>query len=261
MKFSRRSLYVSLLGVGLSVAACGAQPDAGSETTTFSPPAEAVVSEAVENGDEARQAAEPASDSIPSTTEAPAQGGDLNGDDVPDALALSPLSSQVVELPSAFPERVLDGLGELVGAPPVSISLPSLDVNEAQIIPVGLEENGELEVPGADTVGWYQFGVGVGGGQGSAVLAAHIAYNGRNGVFVALSEAEIGDEVVVDRAGQDITYRVESITQYGKFDLPIDDLFRETGDERLVLITCGGSFNPSLRSYDDNVVVIATPVV
>lgn len=256
MNLTRRSLYVSLLSVGLSVAACGAQPDAGSETTTDNSPQEVVVSEAVDGDVEARQAAEPASDSIPSTTEAPGEK-----DSASDALALSPLSSQVIELPSAFPERVLDGLGDPVGQAPLSISLPSIGVDNAAIIPVGLEENGELEVPGADTVGWYQFGVGVGGGEGSAVLAAHIAYNGRNGVFVALSEAKVGDEIVVNREGADITYRVDSITQYGKFDLPIDDLFTETGDERIVLITCGGSFNPSLRSYDDNVVVIATPIV
>lgn len=257
MTFTRRSLYVSLLGIGLSVAACGAQPDAGSETTTNNAPLEAVVSEAVDEVVDSRQAAEPSTGSTPATTAAPMS----SGDEVPDALALSPLSSQVIELPNAFPERVLDGLGDPVGVAPVAISIPALGVNGAEIIPVGLEDNGELEVPGAETVGWYQFGVGVDGGEGSAVLAAHIAYNGRNGVFVALSEASVGDEVVVSNGGEDITYRVDSITQYGKFDLPIDDLFAESGDERLVLITCGGSFNPSLQSYDDNVVVIATPVV
>lgn len=255
MRITRRSFYVSLLGIGLSVAACGAQPDAGSETTTNTSPMEAVVSEAVGEEGEPRQAAEPSTVSAPSTTEAPSASGDA-----PDALALSPLSSQVVELPSAFPDRVLDGLGDPVGDTPVAISIPALGVDSADIIPVGLEGNGELEVPGADTVGWYRFGVGVDGGQGSAVLAAHIAYNGRNGVFVALSEAAVDDEVVISTGGEEITYRVDSIDQYGKFDLPIDDLFAESGDERVVLITCGGSFNPSLQSYDDNVVVIATPI-
>lgn len=257
MPFTRRSRSVSLLVIGLVIAACGGQPDAGSEITALSSPAGAVVSEAEGVAAEALLAAEPVTDSIPSTTEPVSPGAES----LPDALALSPLSSQVIELPSALPERVLEGLGEPVGQTPLSISLPALGVERAQIIPVGLEENGELEVPGAETVGWYRFGVGVGGGQGSAVLAAHIAYNGRNGVFVALSESAVGDEVVVSQEGVDLTYRVEEITQYGKLDLPIGELFTETGEEKLVLITCGGSFNPSLQSYDDNVVVVATPVV
>jgi len=34
-------------------------------------------------------------------------------------------------------------------------------------------------------------------------------------------------------------------------------LFRATGPGRLVLITCGGPFNASPRSYQDNILVIA----
>lgn len=233
----RRSLAVSTLCVGLSVASCGAQPDAGSEFAVLSSPATTASSEAV--------AVTPSSTSTTTVAE--------------QDRSLSPLSSQVVELPSALPDRVLDGLGEPVGQVPESVTLPSLGVDGAQVIPVGLEESGELEVPGADAVGWYQFGVGVGGGRGSAVLAAHIAYNGRNGVFVGLADSEIGDQVIVSQDGVDLTYVVESVTQYGKFDLPFEDLFNESGEERLVLITCGGSFNPSLRSYDDNIVLIAVP--
>lgn len=238
MLSTRRFIAVSCLFIGLSVAACGTQPDAGSETAVVNSPSTTAVSEPVEER----------VSSAPTTTVS--ESGE----------SLSPLSSQVIELPSALPDRVLDGLGEPVGQMPEQISLPDIGVDGAEIIPVGLEDNGELEVPGADTVGWYQFGVGVGGGQGSAVLAAHIAFNGRNGVFVELAESSAGDQVVVSRGGIDIRYEIESVAQYGKFDLPVDDLFDESGPERLVLITCGGSFNPSLRSYDDNIVVIATPV-
>ena len=33
-----------------------------------------------------------------------------------------------------------------------------------------------------------------------------------------------------------------------------------TGPETLVLITCGGSFDPDIRRYRDNIVVYAVPV-
>ena len=37
-------------------------------------------------------------------------------------------------------------------------------------------------------------------------------------------------------------------------------VFSKEGEPTLVLITCGGSFNRGLNSYDDNVVVYADPV-
>ncbi len=250
MKFTSRAFRASFLCIGLGLAACGAQPDAGSEIAALNEPSSAAVSEAVESdsGSQAEQEVAPTEKSIPGLAPEPA------------ADELSPLSSQVIQLESAFPERVLEGLGDPIGFQPENISLPSLGIDEAEIVPVGLEDNGELELPGANAVGWYQFGAGIEGGRGSAVLAAHIAYNGRDGVFRDLADTQVGEEIVVERDGQDMVYFVESVSQYGKWDLPIDDLFSENSDERLVLITCGGSFNPSLRSYDDNVVVVATPL-
>jgi len=37
------------------------------------------------------------------------------------------------------------------------------------------------------------------------------------------------------------------------------DLFAFDGAPRLVLITCGGEFDPDAGSYDENVVVIGEP--
>jgi len=172
----------------------------------------------------------------------------------------SPLASIVEPLGSALPEEALVGVGEPLGFRPLSMAIPDLDVQNAPIQPVGIEDNGELEVPGAEAIGWYQFGAGIGGGRGSTVLAGHIAYNGVDGVFRDLDQMQAGQVFSVDHDGSTLSYEVTEVIQYTKEALPIEDLFREDGDERLVLITCGGSFNPSLRSYDDNVVVIAVPV-
>ena len=56
------------------------------------------------------------------------------------------------------------------------------------------------------------------------------------------------------------TYSVVERQQYGKTALPADRIWTRTGPETLVLITCGGSFNPEIRRYRDNVVVFAVPV-
>lgn len=239
MTFTSRAVRVSLLAIGLAVTSCGDQPDAGTEPAVANPPKAAVGS-----------VPEAATNTSPSTV--PADSASVE--------RLSPLAAEVVPLPSAFPDRVLPGLGDPVGLQPESISLPGLGVVGARIVPVGLEPNGELEVPGADEVGWYRFGVGVDGSRGSTVLAAHIAFNGRDGVFRNLADAEVGQQLSVSVKDALVTYEITAIDQYGKLDLPIDELFAEDGVERLVLITCGGSFNPDLSSYDDNVVVVATPL-
>ncbi len=148
---------------------------------------------------------------------------------------------------------------ESAQAQPVRITVAALDI-DASIRPVGVEADGEMEIPGATEVGWYRYGSRP-GDNGSAVLAAHVDFNGEVGVFFDLGKADAGDIV-------DITYSDESVrsfvvterSQYEKQSLPFDEIFRREGDPSLVLITCGGDFNPSLRSYEDNVVLFAEPM-
>lgn len=167
----------------------------------------------------------------------------------------SPLADRVQPLGSArydaaehrAPTRLVTGL-----------SLPTIDVVGAPVEPVGVEPDGEMEIPPADRVGWYRFGAAP-GEPGSAVLAAHVAFDGVDGVFRHLDRLAPGDEVVVAfDDGADERYRVTELVTFDKQALP-DDLFSRQVPERLVLITCGGEFNPSLRSYERNVVAFATP--
>lgn len=60
-------------------------------------------------------------------------------------------------------------------------------------------------------------------------------------------------------SGQHRTYRVIGREIFDKKNVPLGALFSRTGPERLTLITCGGSFNRSKRSYVDNIVVTAVP--
>ena len=91
------------------------------------------------------------------------------------------------------------------------------------------------------------------------MLAAHIAYDGVDGVFRHLDRLEEGAEVVVDlEDGTSHTYRVTAVGTYPKQDLPAE-VFSTTGPERLVLITCGGRFDNSRRSYESNVIAFAEP--
>jgi sortase (surface protein transpeptidase) len=170
----------------------------------------------------------------------------------------SPLASSVVDLGSARYD-VGDHVDER--AVPTSISIEGIGVAEAPVIDVGVEENGDMEIPGADSVGWYRFNP-TPGEPGSAVLAAHISYNGNPGVFRYLADVEIGSRVVVAfDDGTTTEFEIIELAQYDKQELPDDRVFAKDGDPILTLITCGGDFNRSLRSYEDNIVANAIPLV
>ena len=146
------------------------------------------------------------------------------------------------------------------GPQPVSIAIENIDVTDAEIIPVGVNQDDlSFEVPPADQVGWYEYGSAP-GEAGSAVLAAHIAYNGEDGVFRYLENVEIGAVVVVGfDDGTSMRYQIEDVAEYDKEALP-DSLWSRDGREQLALITCGGAFNYAEDSYESNTVAIAVPL-
>ncbi len=179
---------------------------------------------------------------------------DLVGDPV--STTTTTTTAPVEILPPSAPEPTVT-----VPPPgvPARLMIPELGVDDA-VIPVGLEDDGAMEVPPAELAGWYRYGVTPGSDHGSAVIAAHVDYEDRPGVFLELARLEVDAEVtVVDEAGMPHRYRVVERWQVSKDLLPIDELFRHDGDHVLTLITCGGAFDPSARSYDDNIVVRAVP--
>ena len=146
-------------------------------------------------------------------------------------------------------------------ARPVIVTIPSLGVTA----PVGAASveplSGQLALPpDAASVVWYRHGPSP-GQEGSAVLAGHVDWNGRRGAFFALDTLPPGAEISIGY-DDDTTRRfvVQVRRSYPKPELPVQELFAPTGEPKLTLVTCGGSFDRVTRHYRDNVVVVATPV-
>ena len=121
--------------------------------------------------------------------------------------------------------------------------------------------SGQLAIPpDAASVVWYRHGPSP-GQDGSAVLAGHVDWNGRQGAFFALGTLPPGAEISIGY-DDDTTRRfvVQARRSYPKPELPVQELFAPSGEPRLTLVTCGGSFDRATRHYRDNVVVVATPV-
>ncbi|MGB5755995.1 MAG: class F sortase, partial [Acidimicrobiales bacterium] len=191
------------------------------------------------------------------TADSPDQASDTADPESSDTGSASPLADLITELPPAS-----TGLPQPdpEGPQPIGLTIESLGINVATVIDVGVEDNGDMEVPAADEVGWYRYGPAP-GQEGSSVLAAHIAYDGVDGVFVNLDDLALGSIIAVEYDDGSIAeFEAVATEQYNKQQLPKDSIFARTGEPQLVLITCGGEFNRQVRSYDDNIVVYANPL-
>lgn len=142
---------------------------------------------------------------------------------------------------------------------PTRLRIPVLGI-DAPVTALGVAASGEMDVPtDAQTIAWYEYGPSP-GEEGSAVLAAHVDYNGVRGVFFDLAQLDTGDRVTVELAdGRTRSFAVIERASVEKEILPIDELFRRHGPPMLTLITCGGEFDAATRSYRSNVVVRAVP--
>jgi hypothetical protein len=132
----------------------------------------------------------------------------------------------------------------------------------APVDPVGLDRARQVVVP-ADVrrAGWYAAGPQPGDRTGSAVLVGHADDADQGlGTFAALRELAAGDPIVVRTAsGRDLVYDVVAFERFAKAEVPMDRLFTVRGPHRLVLVSCGGAFDPVRRTYAENVVVTAVP--
>ncbi len=170
-------------------------------------------------------------------------------------------ASGIAVPPIATHAARLSDLKADIGQPPASISIDSIGV-EAPIVGVGVNPGtGELDVPPSSSiVAWFQSGA-TPGKDGSAVLAGHVDYDGFEGPFFRLSDLAPGATITVTYTdGSARRFTVTDRRQYAKTDLPVQQLFDQSGPSQLVLITCGGSFDRSARAYRDNVVVSAAPI-
>ncbi|MGK3199805.1 class F sortase [Amycolatopsis sp. MEPSY49] len=179
-------------------------------------------------------------------------------------LAFSPHAPEQVAPPSAVPVEVSPSTtaapsgGGLPAAKPASLSIPAIGVRADAIKDLGLTSKGELEVPGdATTVGWFT-GAPSPGEVGPAVLAAHVDYKHVPGAFSRLKELKPGEQARVGRSdGRTAVFTVYRVDRYAKAQFPTDQVYGDTAEPELRLITCGGEFDRSSGNYLDNVVAYA----
>jgi len=139
---------------------------------------------------------------------------------------------------------------------PTRVRIPSITV-DSPLENLVLDAQHQLEAPkDYAQAGWWSGGVAP-GDIGAAVIAGHVDNYRGPAVFYELHALKPGDRVEVDRGGQTVTFVVTTVEQYPKDAFPTDRVYAPTPGPELRLITCGGSFDTTKRSYRDNIVVYA----
>ncbi|TLP96076.1 class F sortase [Nesterenkonia salmonea] len=153
-------------------------------------------------------------------------------------------------------------LGSTEKAPaPVRVVYPGIDA-EIPVLAHGVSDDGQMDIPDdAAEAAWYQYGRAPADDTGTTVIAAHAGSTHTPvGPLYLLHEAQPGEEITVeDESGEEFLYEVTEVEQQDKDDLDFTPYFARDGEHFLVLITCGGQWNPDRSSYNDNIIVTATP--
>lgn len=139
----------------------------------------------------------------------------------------------------------------------VRIRVPSIGV-DAPVVPMGLDDDGALEVPAEpDQAGWWSGGSSP-GERGPAVFVGHRDSAEGPAVFYDVAALQPGAVIeVVDADGREHRFEVERTEQHPRDDFPTEEVYGATPVPTLRLLTCGGDYD-SWDGYEDNVIVFAT---
>lgn len=145
-------------------------------------------------------------------------------------------------------------------ARPVRVDIPAVGISST-LDRLGLDGDGAIQTPDDwQSAGWFRGGPRP-GQQGAAVILGHVDSTTGPAVFYRLRDLRPGNRVRVTRAdGSVAVFEVERLEQHRKTRFPTAEVYFPTPEPTLRLVTCGGDFDTSARSYRDNLVVFASLV-
>ncbi|MDY7086543.1 MAG: class F sortase [Actinomycetota bacterium] len=182
-------------------------------------------------------------------------------DRAPDANPGSPAGTAIEAAPTTaeLDRPAGDPFGSVAAAPagaPTRLRAGAVKI-DTPLEALKLGKDGVLQPPKTFAqAGWYADGTAP-GDTGPAVIAGHVDSKSGPAVFYRLRDLTPGDRVDVVRGGRTISFTVTAIRWYPKSEFPTEEVYGPTPDRQLRLITCGGVFDRTLRSYRDNLVVYA----
>lgn len=146
---------------------------------------------------------------------------------------------------------------------PVRLRVPAIGV-DSTLKGIGLDSSGQIVTPPLvkDSHAYWLTVSPTPGQLGPATIIGHVdsaAYG--PGVFFKLGALRQRDKIYITRAdGTVAKFEVERVVEYKKDAFPTQQVYGNIDHAGLRLITCGGTFNSAIRSYESNIVVYAALV-
>ena len=137
---------------------------------------------------------------------------------------------------------------------PRYLSIEKLGIKNARVLPMGINEKGELGTPNnIFDVGWY-VDSGMPGQGGTMVIDGHNGGPHVHGVFKNLPSLVEGDIIIIERGdGQVFKYKVVENKEISLNDsndyMAVAVVSPIPGIESLTLITCTGEWSQQQRTY------------
>lgn len=170
------------------------------------------------------------------------------------------LAEKVITVSTDKPSEVKPTSYKWTGAAadPKKLTIPGIGV-DAFVQAVGVDQHKQIAVPNnIFLAGWYAKSV-VPGQAGLSVIDGHVTGLHNPGVFTRLSDLHTGDTFQVVR-GDDVvlTFTVRATQLVDVADAE-NVLFNQLPNvkSQLDLITCGGSYIPSLHVYNKRLIVLS----
>lgn len=143
---------------------------------------------------------------------------------------------------------------------PVSVDIPAIGVH-SRLLHLGANVNGTIRVPSLHTqagkAAWFKYSA-TPGQIGASIIEGHVDSFRGAAVFFRLGALQPGDRIDVRLAdGITAVFRVTGVREYSKSKFPAQTVYHTPGYAALRLITCGGAFDYSSRSYLSSIVVFA----
>lgn len=163
-------------------------------------------------------------------------------------------------VPPAARMAVAAATAPVPGTPrPTSVSIPSIGLAVARTVDLRIDYRGALQIPtDFSQVGWFSSSA-VPGDPGPTVLAGHVDTSRGPAVFGGLDRLRPGDPVDLGRSdGATARYVVDAVEYFPKDRMPTERVYGPGTASTLRLLTCGGRFDRSTLSYENNVVVFAS---
>jgi len=144
---------------------------------------------------------------------------------------------------------------------PTALRIPSINL-EAQFGPtLGVQSNGEIEVPESfDELGWYHHGP-LPGNIGPAVILGHVDSFKGPAVLFNLGQVNVGDSIfITNKEGVEVEFVIEKLDRPSQSSFPTSEVYGDLDYPGLRLITCSGTYNRGIQRYTHNLIVYAKVV-